>query len=456
MAHLASLGIIKNRKEVVSRGHRRLRQDLLDIIEAGIYAGDPGRGTRRQVHLAGSDLVVGEHRYKLNGIENIYVVGVGKGSFPIAEALEDILGSRITAGVVVVKKGEKRRLQRIEIHEAGHPIPDEDSVAGACRIMDIVERAGEKDIVFALITGGSSALVTLPLGEITLAEMQDLNAMLLKSGAIIQEMNAVRKHVCKMKGGRLVAHVQPARAITLTLDTAPDGMPWPDMCLPDPSTFQEGIHVLEHYDLWDQVPSSIQKFLIEGKNRPDLETVKSLSGMKAQIVSVGDPVSMCLAAAEKVRTLNYDPIILSTKVEGEAREAGICMAGIVREVIRYRRPFKPPCVLISGGETTVTIKGASGLGGPNQEFVLGFASKLKNLGKFACAAVDSDGTDGPTDIAGGIVDHLTQHEADWMNLSIADYLKAHNSSEALEKLGGIIVTGHTGTNLQHLRVILIP
>ena len=456
MIQFKGRGVIQNREALLSFGDQGLRRDLLDILEAGIQAGDPGQGTRRMVRCAGDELTVGECRYPLDEIENIYVVGAGKGSFPIAEALEEILGPRIAAGVVVVKRGEKRRLKRIEIHEAGHPIPDEASLTGARKILELADRAGEKDLVFALITGGSSALVTRPMGDITLTDMQVLNERLLKSGAVIQEINAVRKHVCEMKGGRLVAHIQPAQAITLTLDTAQEGMPWPDMCLPDPSTFQEAIQVLERYDLWDEVPSSIQKFLREGKNHPEWETIKRLEGMKAQMVSVGDPVTMCLAAVKKIRALKYNPVLLSTKLEGEAREAGICLAGIAREIIRYGRPFQRPCGLVSGGETTVTVKGESGKGGPNQEFVLALASKLKDVGAFACAAVDSDGTDGPTDIAGGIVDHRTIAEAEGTFPQIGDSLKLHNSSEALEKLHGIILTGHTGTNLQHLRVILLP
>jgi len=452
---IKDLSMIKNSQEILSHGHAELRRSLLEIIQAGLKAGDPSAGTRKQVSLVGDWLMVEGQRYPLKEIGRIFVVGAGKGSFPIAEALEEILGSLIAKGVVVVKRGGRRRLKRIEVHEASHPIPDESSLIGAQKILEIAHQAGERDIVFAAITGGSSALVTLPPEGITLEEIRELNDMLLKSGAVIRDINIVRKHLCRMKGGRLVAHIQPAEAVTLTLDTAPEGMPWPDMCLADPSTFQDAISVLQYYDLWESISDSIRKYLLEGQNRPELETVKSLAGMKARIISVGDPPSMCRAAADYAQKLNYQPIILSTRLEGEAREAGIFMAGIASEIIKYQRPISPPCALISGGETTVTIRGKCGAGGPNQEFVLGFAHKLRAPGEFACASVDSDGTDGPTEIAGGIVDHLTRDEAEKLKVDIAQALKDHNSSEALTKLGDAIMTGHTGTNLQNLRVILI-
>jgi glycerate 2-kinase len=447
--------IIKNQKEILSSGDQELRRHLIAILEAGIREGDPGRGTLREVRIDEEILFVGNTPYDLRQFDRIFVVGAGKGSFPIAEALEKTLGNRITDGIVVVKKGEKRRLKRIEILEAGHPIPDEESLAGGRKILDLAEKAGERDLVFAAVTGGSSALATLPQGGITLGEMQVLNELLLKSGAVIQEMNAVRKHLCRMKGGGLLSAIQPARSITLTLDTAPEGMPWPDMCLPDPTTFEDAIAVLKYYDLWDAVPVSIRTNLNEGKSRPERETLKSLAGMKNQWISVGDPPGMCRASADEAQKLGYGPVILSTKIEGEAREAGIFFAGVAREILIYGRPFKPPCALISSGETTVTIKENCGRGGPNQEFALAFCQKLKTPGRFACTSVDSDGTDGPTDFAGGVVDHTTPGEARRRNLNIGAYLKSHDSSKALAELGGLIVTGHTGTNLQNLRVILI-
>jgi glycerate-2-kinase len=432
-----------------------MRGELLDVLEAGIRGGDPGEGTRRKVHVQGRRLMVDSTVYDLDSIARIYVVGAGKGSYPIVEALEELLEDRICGGVVVVKRGEHRRLQRIEVHEAAHPVPDQASLAGARKIMAWTRQAEANDLVFAAITGGSSSLATLPPEGISLEEIQTLNELLLRSGAVIQEMNIVRRHLCVLKGGRLVSMIQPAQAVTLTLDTAPDGMPWPDMSLPDPTTFQDAIRVLEHYDLWERVSKSIRDYLIRGTTHPALETVKSFKGMRAQMAGVGDPVSMCEAAASAAERLGYPPTILATHLEGEAREAGIGLAGITKEIVKFGRPARRPCALISGGETTVTIRGSCGLGGPNQEFVLGLAHKLRIDVPFVCASIDSDGTDGPTDAAGGIVDNETVFDAQRLGVDIPAALKRHDTLAALRQLNSLIMTGHTGTNLQNLRVILI-
>jgi glycerate 2-kinase len=447
--------LIRNNSELLCHGQRRVREDALKIIESGFRASDPGMGTHRHVKVAGKMLYVGGIEFDLDHINHVYVVGAGKGAYPIAEALEDILGPYITEGVVVAKRGEKRRLKHIEVCEAGHPIPDEDSVTGAEKILAIANKASDEDLVFAAITGGSSALVTLPPDGIRLEEIEELTNLLLRCGAVIREINIVRKHLCRMKGGKLVADVQPAQAITLTLDTQPEGMPWPDMSLPDPSTFQDAIDVLKYYDLWKQVSPSIREYLIYAKKRPELETVKSLAGMRTVIISVGDPVTTCEAASTTARELGYRSVILSTNMEGEAGDVGKCMAGIAKEIVQYDRPFKRPCALISGGELTVTLAENFGEGGPNQEFVLGFATMWKGENEIACAAVDTDGTDGPTDIAGGIIDGHILKEAKEKKVDLAKFLRKHKSLEALQRLHNAIITGHTGTNVLDLRVILI-
>ena len=448
--------MIKNKSELLSVGQKKLREDALSIIQSGIQASDPGLGTLKNIRVDGDALIVGTDTFDMKAIDHIYVVGAGKGSFPIAEALESLLGERISQGFVVVKKGEKRRLRHIEIIEAGHPIPDQNSIIGAEKIRAIAEKATEKDLVFAAITGGSSALVTLPPGDIQLEEIKTLTDLLLRCGAAINEINIIRKHLCKVKGGQLVAQIQPAEAITLTLNTQPEGgMPWPDMSLADPYTFQDAIDVLHYYDLWECVAPSIRRYLEYAKNSPELETVKSLDGMRTCILSVGDPMTSCEAAAQTARLLGYQPAILSTFMEGEAREVAKSMAGIAMEVERFGRPFKKPCALISGGEFTVTLSGNYGQGGPNQEFALGFAAALLGENEMACAAVDTDGTDGPTDIAGGIVDGLTRKESQKLGISLEDFLKTHDSGTVLGRLNSAIITGHTGTNVLDLRVILI-
>lgn len=448
-------GIIKNIDSLVSHGESDIRRDALDIIEAGILGADPGRGTLAKVWREGERLFVDGKTYELNWIKNIYVLGAGKGSFPIAEALDSILGERIREGFVVVKKGEKRRLQHIEIFEAGHPIPDENSVMGGRRLLKIAAKAQTGDLVFAAITGGCSALVVAPPAGIQLADIKDLTDLLLSSGANIREINAVRKHLCNLKGGRLVAAIHPAETITLTLDTTPEGMPWPDMCLADPSTFQDAITVLKHYDIWDRVAPSIRSYLEQGLQNPSMETVKTLEGINSRVIGVASPNSACEASARRAEEIGYTSVILSTTLHGESADLGIFFGGVAREILTRQRPFAPPCALISGGETTVKLSTCSGIGGRNQELVLGFAKEVGTREKVVCVSVDTDGTDGPTEIAGGIADGYTIARLQEAGIEVAEILKRHDSSTALRTLGDTIITGHTGTNVMDLRVLVV-
>jgi len=450
-----SHSIYDNKEQLLSHGDVKLRDDLLQIVESGILKVIPYQSTKELIHNTEDALLIGESTYPWKGINNIYFVGVGKGSFPIAKALDEILGKQIKEGVVIVKEGEKRRLNNIEVFESSHPIPDERSIIGADMILNILQKAREGDIVFAAITGGSSALVNKPAEGISISDLQETNKMLLKCGAEIGKVNAVRKHLCMIKGGRVVQYGQPATVITLTLDTAPPDMPWPDMCLPDPTTFQDAIYVLKSYNLWDKVSSAIQQRLLFGLQHPEEETLKTLDGMKHVLFSVGDPPSACTAAAEKAAELGYTPYILSTIMEGEARDVGIVLAGIVNEIVKYGRPFATPCALISGGETTVTISGEHGTGGPNQETALAFANKLRTTEGVAFLSMDTDGTDGPCQIAGGIIDSQTMKRIMALGINLNNELQKHNSSEVLHLLNDDIVTGHTGTNVMNLRVAIL-
>lgn len=442
-------------ERLVDSKDRKLREDALAIVEAGVRRVIPYDAVRELIQFDGKQIRMGELELLLDDIEHIYVVGAGKGSFPIAQALDEIFGSRITKGFVVVKGGEKRRLEHIEIFESSHPVPDERSIQAADRLIEILNEAGEKDLVFAAVTGGSSALVNKPVGEINIEDLKEINTMLLNCGAEIGKINTVRKHICLLKGGHLVKLGQPAMVVTLTFDTSPPDMPWPDLCLPDPTTFEEAVQIMKEYGLWDAAPEHVKEYLLYGLKNPELETVKSLSGMKQAVFSVADPRLACTAAAEQAEKLGYEPHILSTIMAGEAKDVGIVMAGIADEIIDYSRPFQAPCALISGGETTVTIQGEHGTGGPNQETVLGFASKIRHEKGYAFVSMDTDGTDGPCEKAGGIVDGRTLEKAREKEIRFETSLHRHNSSEMLEVLGDDLVTGHTGTNVMNLRVLLI-
>jgi len=446
---------ILNADALVRHGQRRVREDALRIIAAGLRAADPGAGTQELVHRDGDVLYVAEHQVDLTNVDHVYVVGAGKGSLPIAAMLEEVLADRLTAGVVAVKDGEQPRLRTIDVREAGHPLPDARSVAAAEAILAIADRADARDLVFAAVTGGASALMTMPVYGVTLADLQCVTDLLLRSGAPIDEINAVRRHLCQVKGGRLLARIQPAEAITLTLNTAQGRFPWPDVCLPDPTTFADAIGVLKQRAVWDQVPDTVRTYLEEGVDHPQWETLKEIDGMRTRIVSVTDPGRACEAAAQAAEALGYRGVVLSTIIDGEAREAALVLAGITREIALTGRPFEPPCALISGGELTVNVEAAEGSGGPNQEFALAFSLPYAFGHEVACIAVDTDGTDGPTDVAGGIVDDGTASRATAMELDLGAYLREHNSYAALHQLDDHIVTGHTGTNIMNLRVIVV-
>lgn len=447
--------LFDNIDELVDHGSITERKAALSIVEAGIRSVIPYVRTKECVSCNDNTLTIGDLTYPLDSIGKIYVVGAGKGSFPIAQALDEILGDRIADGFVVVKEGETRILPHIKVFESSHPFPDQRSVIGAQGIKEILGKACENDIVFAAVTGGSSALVNLPVDLVTIDEMRLTNKLLLQSGADIKQMNAVRKHLCNLKGGRIVQLGQLAMVITLTLDTNPPGMPWPDLCLPDPSTFSDAIDVLKSFGLWVQVPQSVRTHLLEGLNHPEWETLKTLDGMRHALFNVGNQQDACLAAADKARALGYAPLILSSTIEGEAKDVGMVMAGIANEIMRFQRPVTPPCAIISGGETTITIVGEPEEGGPNQETVFGYAYKIQNHADTAFVSIDTDGTDGPTDVAGGIADGDTRLRLEALGISFSDIFQKHGTSKPLREMRDAIYTGNTGTNVMNLRVVVV-
>ncbi len=447
--------IFKNYDQLVSKGDTELRKDGLAIAQAGIEKGIPYDNTKSLIKADDSGFSVGGKRYEYADINNIYVAGVGKGAYPIARAIDEAIGDHITQGLIVVKEGETRTLPHIKTFQSSHPIPDERSVKGAEMLFEILDKAGKGDIVFAPVTGGSSALVNLPQGNVTIDDLKQVNRQLLHTGAPIRDINAVRKHICGIKGGRIVQRASPAEVITFTLDTNPRDLVWPDLCLPDPSTFKDAYDVLVNYGIWEEVPASVREHIENGLAGKVTETLKSLDGIAHTLYSVADPFSMCEASAEKAGELGYNAYIIGSELEGEAKDMGIFLGGIANEEIRFDRPFKKPCCLISGGECAVTITGPSGVGGCNQEIAVSFAQTLRYEGRACCVSLDSDGTDGPCDLAGGVSDSQTAKRAEKLGVDLKTALRTHSTADALTKLGDQVETGHTGTNIRHLRIILV-
>jgi len=448
---------VKNEQQLLGNANTiellRARGILIEIVDRAIASVDPSSAMRRRLKLEGERLRVGSQEFDLSEVGKILVVGGGKASGKMAEVLEEIIGARITGGVVSVFEGtaSEHRLRRIELIEAGHPLPTEASVRGAKEMVGLVSGLGPRDIVICLLSGGGSALVTLPAEGISLEELRETTQLLLKSGASIQEVNAVRKHLSRIKGGQLAKAAYPARVITLLisdvvgdrLDTIASGPTYPDS-----TTFSDALTVIEKYGLTGKVPGDVLKRLKSGAEGKVPETPKSgekyfLNTFHEIIASNADAIG---AAAEVGKSHGLNVSILTTTMQGEAREVGAHLAAIAKKVAEARKPVSRPALLISGGETTVTVKG-EGTGGRNQELVLAAAIGISGLENVAAAAFSTDGIDGPTDAAGAVADSFTLQRSKHLKLDPSDYLERNDSYGFFKELGDLLVTGPTRTNV---------
>jgi glycerate 2-kinase len=450
------LSYIKNLDKLLVHGNARLRRIVLDIVDHALAKADPYKAVKDLVRLQGDILDVGEIRLDLKRQGRIFLLGAGKATYPIARALEEILGDRIEDGVIICKYGQTGTLSRAHLFFSNHPIPDEAGFRAAKEALALARKTLPGDIVFAGITGGSSALMPYPVEGITLDEKKIVNQLLLTCGANIIEINAVRKHLSQIKGGWLAKRIHPqAQLINLTVsDVIGDPLDYITCpTVPDTSTFNDARRTVTKYELWEKVPVSVSQYLKAGG--PSLETPKDLSDHRIDNFIIVAGTAACEGAAERARDLNLQTMILSTMLEGESRELGGTFAAIAKEILLNQRPLRPPCVVIGGGETTVKITEEAGQGGPNQEFSLGAALWIDQIGEVVIIGLDSDGTDGPTDIAGGVVDNLTIERASALGIDIFKALKGHDVTPVLLKLGDEILTGATGTNVNDLKLMLV-
>lgn len=432
-----------------------LRRYARQILAAALRAADPAGAIERHLHLRGEVLTAGRVRYRLAGIDRIYVVGAGKASAAMARAVERILGRRVAGGLINTKDGHCRKLRRIECHECGHPLPDARGVQGAQRIAQIVSEAGKDDLVIALISGGASALLPLPAEDITLEAKQEATRLLLACGANIHEINAVRKHISRIKGGQLARLAYPARVLSLLLsDVIGDDLDviGSGPAAPDASTFAQAYEILEKYGITSKVAAPVLRRIEQGMRGEIEETPKPGDAVfkRTQNLVVGSNELAVAAAAAQAREAGFHTMVLSTTIEGETREVARVHAAIAREVARRGRPLKRPACIISGGETTVTLRG-SGLGGRNQEFALAAAIDIAGLENTVVLSAGTDGTDGPTDAAGAIADGHTAARGP----EARRYLDANDSYHFFEALGDLIKTGPTGTNVMDIRLMLV-
>jgi len=443
--------------EVLKSGRvRERRERALAVLSAALEAVDPANAIRRHVSLSDDTLRIGQRTYDLRRYRHIYVVGGGKASGSMAQAVEEILGRRVTAGLVNVKYGYGAETHVLRISEAGHPIPDAAGMAGAKRMVELARQATEEDLVLCLVSGGGSALMTLPVEGITLADMKSLTDALLRCGATINEINAVRKHLSQIKGGNLARLAYPAEIVSLILSDVvgnPLDVIASGPTVPDSSTFADAYAVIEKYDLLEEVPRAIVERLRRGKEGLIPETPKEGDEVFTRtynLIIASNEVA-AEAALAKAEELGFHPLLLSTFVEGEAREVAKVFAAIAKEILHSGRPVPRPACVVAGGETTVTVRG-SGLGGRNQEMALSVALEIAGLEDVMIIPLATDGTDGPTDAAGA---GSTLRRAQEAGLSATQYLADNDSYHFFQQLGDLLISGPTNTNVNDLAFIFV-
>lgn len=457
---------IKNRKRLLSIGDIEPRKLILDITEQSLQALDVSHIVENLLRIDGNILRIGTHQWNLDLKHRVFVIGAGKACNSMAKAVEEKLGDRIAGGLVIVKQVERdNELQSIELVVGGHPLPNREGLLASNRILNMVEGATSDDLFICLISGGSSALMACPVSGISLEDEIEITKKLLKSSARILEINAIRRHISVTNGGRLAEKIEAKGAEMINLiisDIVEEGLNtdpkqpvnfFGTPVAPDKTTLRDARNVLEKYDLWSQIPNSIAEYL--KTDDATRETPKAFSGLIHHFV-LQKPADACEAAKRAASKRGLPWFILTTFLEGESREAGTFLACVAKEIFHNHRPIQPPCVLLAGGETTTRVESSSGLGGPSQELAFGFALDIVALPGCSIAAIDTDGTDGPTEVAGGIADSTTVERAKLKGLNVYERLKIHDSYNVLRTLGDEIITGNTGTNVCDLNVIYIP
>ena len=437
-----------------------LRTVAAKLERAALAAVEPAAAVRRHVRREGDALVVADRRYDLSAYERVFVVAGGKAAVPMASAIGDVLGDCLNAAIVVTKRGSdlniESQISNLQVLQAGHPVPDENSVRGAQAIADLARQATERDLVICLISGGCSALLTLPVPDLTLADLQAITGALLRSGATINEMNTVRKHCSQIKGGNLARLAAPAALVTLILSDVvgdPLDVIGSGPTVPDPTTTADAQAVLERYGIEETGVLCKQS----DKTLPSIrETPKPGDAIfeRVQNLVVGSNRLAAVAAVEQARRLGFNALLLSTYVEGEAREVARVAAALAKGTYAHGDPLSPPACLVWGGETTVTMRG-EGKGGRNQELALAAALALDGWPGVLVMALATDGGDGPTDAAGAVVTGETVSRARALGFDPLAALEANDSYSLFDALGDLIRTGPTGTNVNDLLFVLV-
>ena len=438
------------------RGPRQLAREIFD---AAVRAADPGKCVSEAIDLGVSQLRILNRSYSFDQFTTVIVIGAGKATPAMAAAVEETLGDRVAGGAINTKYDHALPLQRIHTTECGHPLPDAAGIRGTEEMVRLLEEADERTLVLCLFSGGGSALMPAPAAGLTLEQKQDTTRLLLECGATIDEINAIRKHLSRVKGGLLARLARPAAVVSLMisdvigdrLDTIASGPTYPDT-----TTYSDCLGILERYDLIDRLPAAVLAHLKAGEigKVADTPGADDPCFERAVSVVVGNASIALEAAKVTAQKLGYRPLVLSSSIAGETREVAGVHAAIAREIAATGQPLAPPACLISGGETTVTIKG-KGKGGRNQEFALAAAIELRGCSGITVLSGGTDGTDGPTDAAGAIADGDSVRRAEDLGLSASATLDDNDSYPFFEALDDLVITGPTGTNVMDLRLFLV-
>jgi len=447
--------IIKNLEEL-TKDSKQIRKDLLEILEYALQESLPEAAITKTVRLEANALKIANEKLFLSEIDNIFVIGSGKATYRMAKSLYDILGEKISKGIITINESSKKDIGRIKVIKAGHPIPTEKGIEGANEILSLLEQTEKKDLVIALISGGGSALLAAPMEGITLADLQKTNELLLASGASIKEINKIRKHISKIKGGKLSEAAYPASLISLIVsDVVGDDLSTiaSGPTVGDNTTYQDAYDILDKYDLTETIPFPVLNIIKEGiegyiPETPSPEDEVLSKTLNKIILSNARTLE---SAQRKAKQLGYNTLILSSKMEGKAEKVGVFHGEIAREVTLSGIPIKPPAIILSGGECVVTLEEiGKEEGGPNQECVIGFAEKIGSSKKIVFLSVDTDGIDGYSKFAGGIIGgKIAAIDSEEIEKAFTN----HSSSDFLRKIEGGIITGETGTNVNDLRIL---
>lgn len=460
---------IKNREQLLSHGDVESKRIVLDIADATLERLDAYHRIRSIARMEGDILYIGTKQWDLSKKRNVYLIGAGKACNAMAMAVDEILGDRLTRGIAIVKVAEDTDVfNKTEVYVGGHPLPNEVGLQACHKILDIVDNANEQDLFIVVISGGSSALMSCPIEGITLQDEIDTTDIMLKSGAGIYEINAIRRHISQMNGGMLAKRIEKVGAELIGFGisdavgspaTKNIGEPYKAYKStpmgPDHTTLEDARRVIRDYKVADKLPKAVVDYLMNVG--PEGETPKAFP--RNTYFLLNTLPDSCIYAKEVAESMGIPAIILSSFLEGESKDAGTFFASIAKEIQTYGNPAAAPCVILSSGETTTKIPDNSeitGHGGPGQELTLSFAIAAAKTKGCCMFSIDSEGTDGTTPVAGGLTDSTSYRSAEEKGIDFFAALHGHACYEALSEIGDTVFTGNTGTNLCDFNILYVP